>query len=791
MKLDDQVYLLGIRHHGPGCAYALMEALAEIKPDVVLMEGAAELADSWHLAGEADMKPPVAQLVYDPKNPSLASFYPWGEFSPEWHAMRFACAQNIPLEMIDLPAGIDFELREQPVEDVEAETDELESDEEAESDLTLTDSQDADIPTEETIEQLLANSAQPSPMDRVVHAAGYTDSETWWDIAIEHQRSGLEVFTGIAELMQTARQLEESENNDGLNLNAADSYEHHRDLLREAWMRKALRGARKKNQTIAVVCGAWHVPALAANVKVKDDNALLKGLTKRKVDVAWVPYTYQRFGFASGYRAGIDSPGWYDHLFRHHLSDSTVEDFSINWLIKVAHLLREEGFGCSSAHVIEAVRLANQLATLRGMNLPSLAETLEAAKAVMTEGNGAPLQVIKDKLIVSNRLGSLPKNIPQLPLEKDLDQQIKKLRLKKTPDDQYVSLDLRKDNGLNRSQLFHRLKLIDIPWGKKQRTSGTGTFKEEWVLNWQPEFAVALIDASTLGNTVGLAATRTINQQVQAIESISGLAGALEAIQLSDLQAAIPTTVSKLQSLAAVSGDIQDMLNGLLTLVQVARYGNVRQTSGESVNHIIDSMVIRITNGLASACVSLDQDAAYDMLTAMDKGHSAITLLEHPDYQQRWQQALLAVLNNDGCHPVLLGRCARILYDFEVFDAAELNRQFRLALSQGTDVMHGAAWFEGLLINGAVLLLYDGELFRMLDDWIVELDDDAFKRVLPLIRRSFASFNANELNQLGSRVKFGSADSVSVARATDERLEQLAQSQLAVLLGLSSEPLSN
>src|SRR5256885_12272575 len=57
-----------------------------------------------------------------------------------------------------------------------------------------------------------------------------------------------------------------------------------REELREAWMRQCMREAVKAgHQRIAVVCGAWHVPALQAQVTAKADAATLKGLPKAKV----------------------------------------------------------------------------------------------------------------------------------------------------------------------------------------------------------------------------------------------------------------------------------------------------------------------------------------------------------------------------------------------------------------------------------------------------------------------------------------------------------------------------
>ena len=57
----------------------------------------------------------------------------------------------------------------------------------------------------------------------------------------------------------------------------------------------------------------------------------------------------------SGYGAGIQSPGWYEHYWNH------PKDTHITWLTKVAELFREKGQDISAAHVIETYRLAISL----------------------------------------------------------------------------------------------------------------------------------------------------------------------------------------------------------------------------------------------------------------------------------------------------------------------------------------------------------------------------------------------------------------------------------------------
>ena len=82
-------------------------------------------------------------------------------------------------------------------------------------------------------------------------------------------------------------------------------------------MRSGVRAAVKAgHERIAVICGAWHVPAITEPTTVKADTDLLRGLPTVKTRVTWVPWTSQRLTHASGYGAGVVSPGWYAHLWR-------------------------------------------------------------------------------------------------------------------------------------------------------------------------------------------------------------------------------------------------------------------------------------------------------------------------------------------------------------------------------------------------------------------------------------------------------------------------------------------
>ena len=293
---------------------------------------------------------------------------------------------------------------------------------------------------------------------------------------VEERIDGLELFDAIREAM-TALRAEAPRRERG-------ERETRREALREAYMRKTLRQAKKEGfQRIAVICGAWHVPALGAETPAKQDNDLLKGLPKMKVAATWTPWTYANLSSRSGYGAGVTSPAWYEHLWR-----SGKGDRAIGWLTHAARLFREQDMDCSSAHIIEASRLATSLAALRERPRPGLPELYEALQTTVCMGDPAPLRLIERQLIVGDKLGTIPETTPTVPLQRDLEQQQKSLRLKPEAARKVLDLDLRQANDLARSHLLHRLRLLEIGWATPGGSrNAKGTFHELWEMQWVPE----------------------------------------------------------------------------------------------------------------------------------------------------------------------------------------------------------------------------------------------------------------------------------------------------------------
>jgi hypothetical protein len=710
------VHLLGIRHHGPGSARSVAKALETIAPDAVLVEGPPDANELIGWLGHAAMVPPVALLLYRPESPREAVFYPFAAFSPEWEAIRYALAHDVPVRFMDLPVTHQLALA---AVDPPGEPDPAAVDPAVDR---------GDAPPARL---------RADPLQVLAEAAGFDDGETWWEHVVEHRRDGADLFAAILEAMAAVR----------AHVGPTGDL---REQRREAHMRQTIRAAQAEGrQRIAVVCGAWHAPALATDQwpAARHDAALLKRLPRTRVAATWVPWTHGRLAYESGYGAGVASPGWYHHL---RLAPDHVAG---RWMTRVARLLRQEGLDASSASVIESVRLAEALASLRERPLPGLAELNEAARTVFCFGDDTPMRLIERRLIVGEVLGRVPDETPVVPLQQDLARAQKRLKLPPDPAQTARVLDLREPNDLERSRLLHRLDLLGVPWGRTTHASGKGTFKEAWELQWLPDFAVGLIEASVWGLTVADAATEKARDEATRATELPALTRLLDQALLADLPGAVAHVMQRLESQAAVAGDVLQLMDALPGLANLLRYGNVRRTEATLVGHVVSGIVARVCIGLPLACASLDDPAAAALFESICRADAAIQLLQDDAHLASWRAALGRLAGSHSLHQLIAGRCCRILLDAHAVDAAEAARRMNLAVSTAVDPPRAAAWIEGFLKGSGELLYHDDGLFGVFDDWLSSLPADRFPELLPLLRRTFATFEPPLRRNLGEKAR--------------------------------------
>lgn len=703
------LHILGIRHHGVGSAKQVLKRLEEIRPDIILVEGPPEISEALKEIGNKELVPPVALMVYNTKELSQFSFYPFSVFSPEWVAAKYANTNGIPLRAIDLPAALNFASHfEVPTED---------------SDVEI---------------QFIRD-----PLSYLAEVEGLANGEEWWE---HHFENG--VHTGGAEHFEAVHHTMFGLREEGI----ASSLDLE-NKAREAYMRIIIQSVQNEMyKEIAIVCGAWHGPELIApEKKFKEDQAIIKNLPKPKAEVAcaWIPWTNSRLSMYSGYGAGLHSPGWYEHLW------FTEKNIEVEWLTKIAVAFREADVDISTAHVLETYRLARALASIRNRSQIALDDLNEAVLTVMCMGDSILFELVKDSIIVAEKMGSIPDSLDKLPLHKDFESCAKSLRLTFSPFDKNHDLDLRKPLDLKKSIFFNLLELLDIPWAKRTSKRTKGTFKESWNLKWEPQMQIAIIDKAFYGNTVLSAAQAVVRAKSEKLYLISDLVNLLQQCIPAELFDSIDLLLKRINDESAISSDTRDLMQAIPSLVDIVKYGNVRKTDITHIHKISVRLISKTCITLPNACYGLDEDNSNILFELISALNTAILIMDDPEVIQDWNNTLETIISKQGIHYIIIGCTVRLLMDNGRLLEERANTLIMFYLSNKNNPAEVASWVEGFLRGSALILIYDNRIWNLLYTWVADIGEDDFLNLLPVLRRAFSKFQFGERRRIGEKASQG------------------------------------
>lgn len=654
------------------------------------------------------------------------------------------------------------------------------------------------------------------PIGVLASLAGYQDGESWWNDYLEmgNDNDPLAVFSAVGQAMSALRNaqdelqnrfsvrpepVEGAENGGGSASSPRTVFDLDDDdfetLAREACMRELIAKHDKEltalvksddvpnglNPVMVVVCGAWHIPALdpaltpsAGKTDKKADTALLKSLPKKlptsRLKITWIPYTTPRLAKKVGYGAGVSAPMWYQHLWDCYVLEQSVleqtaqandfkGDFNTapplieSWLGKIAQLLRQGGHIVSTASLIEAVRLAKMLALVKNRPSVGFEELTDSVIACLCFGESVAWQGIADLVLLGNRVGEVPPNLPLAPLLEDLQKWQKSCKLPAEADEKEIALDLRSEIGLKKSHLLNRLAILGVDWGVPlDKGNSRGTFRERWRICWHPEFAVALVENLLYGNTILMASdnrlAETLGKTDRLSELIAGIQTALEA----DLGGASRVGLSRLQVLATHTDTVNELLSALPPLIALERYGTARTLSLDKVGELVGELVVKTCVALPYAICHISDDEARALHTLTLNVHNALLLAELDDeLMSLWWQTLGTLASADPkglTHKMLHGLAVRLLYQADKLDEQTLGLRFGLNFSPAVDIWHSTAFFEGFFMGIAQNLLYDSALLTGVKNWLMSLETDAFTHHLPLFRRVFGELDSIERKRL-------------------------------------------
>ncbi|MEU7277368.1 DUF5682 family protein [Streptomyces sp. NPDC045431] len=581
-------FLIGVRHHSPALAASVPAMLAEAAPEVLLVELPEEFAPWLVWLADPATVPPVALAGSGGADGGLV-FLPFAEFSPELAAIRWAREAGVEVVPFDLPLGARGRGRGASAPGpVQVPGPARPSATSASASASVAASASASALTSR--ERGIAAALQAR--------AGGRAGDDLWDRLVEAAAPGAtpEALRRAALVVGWALRADQE---------AVDPY----DLRREAHMRRRL--AAYAGWRAAAVVGAFHAPALLPAVTregaseetcsgeaAPGDSALGEvapgGVARGEVApggvvTSLVPYAYGLLDERSGYPAGIRDPEWQHGVHAAAGDLALMDELLLSTAVRICAAVRDAGHPCGPADAREVVRLARDLATLRGLPAAGRGELAEAAQSVLTQGRlfgrGRVVAAAMEKILVGDRRGRLAPGTPRSGLGPAVEALLSRLSLP-TPDApaaRELRLDaLRAELDRDREVCLRRLAVCGVPYGHEADVAGVGgadALTTRWTVAWSPSTAAMLDVAGVHGVTLEQAATGVLRQR-HAVQAREGGPTAVEV--LDSLREAARCALSGLaaERLAEVavalpaSGTLPQLLDGLALLDRL-RSGHV------------------------------------------------------------------------------------------------------------------------------------------------------------------------------------------------------------------------
>ena len=747
--------LFGIRHLSPAAAFHLRRALDETRPRLVLVEGPSDLNAQMHWLCHPETEFPTAIMSYTTQPPVRTILYPFAVYSPEIQAILWAHEHGVPCRFMDLPSPVFLALQA------------------AEEEIALEEAQE-DGGGE-------APMASESVYRRLETLTG-EDHDNFWERTFEQ--------------IETPEEYQAACNTFGNQLRAAsedDPRQTAETLVREAYMKRTIQDAIDGGvpaEDIFCVCGAFHVAGLETCRPMTDEE--LQSLPRLESTATLMPYSYFRLSSRSGYGAGNKAPAYFELLWD-AMNGAGVGEAPYLYLTRLAAAHRRAGNLVSSAEVIEAVRLAEVLRSMRGSRYPALADLRDAAVAAMGHGNFSELSLAAADTEIGKKIGFLPEGVARTSVQEDFYRQLKELRLERyrTAELQRLDLDLREKldvksrdaalGDLRRSFFLHRLRVLNIQFVRLLPSRQAGaSWGEYWELRWTPEAEIEVVESSLLGDTIQGAAACALRERAENSGSIAQAAGIFSDAFLCGMPEAARHALSVLQGLGVDAAALAEVAAAAEQLSLVVRYGDLRQFDPAPVVPLLEQLYLRACLTLEDACVC-DAKAAPAVTGAMERLNTL--QLSHGFLDQdRWLALLERVSDRDDLNTRCSGFAMAILLERGAADEDLLAREVARRLSSGVPADLGAGWFEGLASKNRYALIARLSLWRHLDEYLEGLDEESFRRALVFLRRAFADFAPSEKNDIAENL--GEIWGVNTRQAAEALMNNLTEAEQAVLSDL-------
>jgi hypothetical protein len=728
---SSRVHLFPVRHHSPRSSATLRAFLDAVRPEVVLVEGPCDADPLIDVLVDAATEPPIAILGYATSGEPCSALWPFAAYSPEWQALRWAAEHGARARFIDVAVGTSLAHdRGTPAVDFHDGTD----DDEHQGHADPSAAAQAPVPPFD-------------PHQAAAEARGMRGFEELWEACFEapayHPEQFRDALLAHAALVRTAHPV---------------TWHRARDAFMAARI-EAIVAEGTPPERIVAVLGAAHAAAFVAG---DVDPGLLATLPEpREAAVTVIPYSFPRLAAQLGYGAGNRAPQYYQLA---HDAGCDFRHATLQALLGFSAELRSRGFSASLADAIEAYRLARALASLRDKLEPGLDELREACIATLCQGDVAPVDAFLWRGVLGHRVGRVAERIGKNSLQEEFWREVNRRRLPRDDRPEEIALLLREPVAMETSVFLHRLRLCGVPYAtysgtykgkgltdeEKLDPGGPGALsrmRESWEAQWTPSTDIALVEKIALGNTLQQVTDRILAERLDEADTTGQAAAVLlEAVVTACPRPAADAMIA-CDRLAATDDDLPSLAHACLSLSGLVSYGTSRdallgQGSQGTLRALCRKTFDRAVLRVRPACMG-DDEAVAPVPRALQTLHD-IALAQPEVDREAWITALQSLVEDYAIHPAPAGVATALLYLCRAIVEDDVATLVAQRLSDTLHPWAAAAYLEGFLRVNAMVLVQSRLVVETLDAWVTAVEPDAFRNILPLLRRAFGSLGAVE-----------------------------------------------
>jgi hypothetical protein len=149
---------------------------------------------------------------------------------------------------------------------------------------------------------------------------------------------------------------------------------------------------------------------------------------------------------------------------------------------------------------------------------------------------------------------------------------------------------------------------------------------------------------------------------------------------------------------------------------------------------------------------------------------------------ERLNNTLLQIADDDFANPLLSGFACALLTEQNAIPQAQFAELISRRLSHGTPPAEAGGWFEGLAKRNRRALIARLSLWEQLCGFLDGLEDEAFRKVLVVLRRTFAEFSPAEKSDIAENI--GEVLGLSATNAAEVMLSGVTEEEQADFSGM-------